>query len=98
MIILIIGIVCFLSNETYTFINNNFDSEVTNSYVTEINSGPGNGSFESYYFFCDENGVEKCYTEKYLIFENFAEGDAVYVNEYKGLFGVEHYKLKKLNQ
>ena len=85
--ILIVGATMLLMNQTYLFTNSSFDSnEYTARYRTELSVG-------RYIVFTDPNGDEKIKSSK--ITDDYDDGDNVIVEEYPGLFGVEHYAFIK---
>ena len=85
--ILIVGATMLLMNQAYLFTNSVFDSsEYTARYRTEL-------SVSRYIVFTDPNGDEKI--KSYKITDDYDDGDSVIVEEYLGLFGVEHYVFIK---
>lgn len=85
--ILIVGATMLLMNQAYLFTNSVFDSsEYTARYRTEL-------SVSRYIVFTDPNGDEKIKSSK--ITDDYDDGDSVIVEEYQGLFGVEHYAFIK---
>lgn len=85
--ILIVGATMLLMNQAYLFTNSVFDSsEYTARYRTELSVG-------RYIVFTDPNGDEKIKSSK--ITDDYDDGDGVIVEEYPGLFGVEHYVFIK---
>lgn len=85
--ILIVGATMLLMNQAYLFTNSVFDSsEYTARYRTEL-------SVSRYIVFTDPNGDEKIKSSK--ITDDYDDGDSVIVEEYLGLFGVEHYVFIK---
>lgn len=96
-IIILVSVICLLSNGIYLFINNSFDTEIINSYESEIIDEPGNAPFENDYYFKGPDGNIKYYSKYFIAvdFSNFETGDSIYVEEYKGTFGIEHYKISK---
>ena len=85
--ILIVGATMLLMNQKYLFTNSTFDSnEYTARYCTELSIG-------RYIVFTDPNGDEKIKSSK--ITDDYDDGDSVIVEEYPGLFGVEHYVFIK---
>lgn len=96
-IILIISLTCLISNGLYLFVNNNFDNEVIRSYSSVIIEEPGNEVFENDYYFKDPEGNIKYYAKYFIAidFGNYNIGDAIYVEEYKGAFKLNHYKIYK---
>lgn len=85
--ILIVGATMLLMNQAYLFTNSTFDSnEYTARYCTELSIG-------RYIVFTDPNGDEKIKSSK--ITDDYDDGDSVIVEEYPGLFGVEHYVFIK---
>lgn len=85
--ILIVGATMLLMNQAYLFTNSTFDSnEYTARYRTELSVG-------RYIVFTDPNGDEKIKSSK--ITDDYDDGDSIIVEEYQGLFGVEHYAFIK---
>lgn len=85
--ILIVGATMLLMNQAYLFTNSTFDSnEYTARYRTELSVG-------RYIVFTDPNGDKKIKSSK--ITDDYDDGDNVIVEEYPGLFGVEHYDFIK---
>lgn len=93
--ILIVGATMLLMNQAYLFTNSVFDSsEYTARYYTELYTYEGRSNSIDYgVYFKDPNGNEKF---KHLkVIDKYSEGDSVIVEEYPGLFGVEHYAFIK---
>lgn len=95
MFLLIISLTMLLMNQVYLFTNSTFDSnEYTARYYTELYTYEGRSSSIDYgVYFKDPNGNEKF---KHLkVIDKYSDGDSVIVEEYPGVFGIEHYILIK---
>ena len=102
LVILIASVCCYFGSGIYMFFNNNFDSKPKCAYVSEISYIPNTHWFDESIFFLSPEGKEKEYYEFFDfdmldLSEDFEEGRAIYVEEYEGAFGVEHYVIREEN-
>ena len=98
-IILIVGIGMLVNSFLYSSFNRVFDnSEPVNSYYSVVDDYPGNDIIENTVWFKDPNGKTKEYTiYRYAtISVHFEDGEKIFVEEYEGLFNIEHYKITEI--
>ena len=97
LIVFVVAIGCFINMLLYTTFNRAFDfSKPIQTYNSVVIDYPGSAPFEDIMWFKDSQGNTKESTEFSLISEkDFEKGDKIFVEEYKGLFDIEHYEITK---
>ena len=97
LIVFVVAIGCFINMLLYTTFNRAFDfSKPDKTYYSEVIDYPGSAPFEDIMWFKDPQGNTKESTDFSLLSEkDFEKGGKIFVEEYKGLFDIEHYEITK---